>query len=232
MGKIFVTGDKHRTFVPLFWLAEKEKLDESDVLIIAGDAGYVWDQDYPHDIESLQQIFPGTITFVDGNHENHFLLNHMPVETWNGGKVHRIGARVLHLMRGEIYSISGKTFFVFGGAKSSDQDRRQEGVSWWKEEEPTPLEVAYARQQLARYQDEIQYIITHEAPRFVREHIVKKKSMEPVYSLPEELDQWYVQMENRPQFQKWFFGHMHVDQVITDKLQGVYHQFLRLNEST
>lgn len=23
-GRIFITGDKHRTFVPLFWLAEKE----------------------------------------------------------------------------------------------------------------------------------------------------------------------------------------------------------------
>lgn len=228
MGRIFITGDKHRTFVPLFWLAEKENLDGTDVLIIAGDAGYVWDEDYPHDIESLQQIFPGTITFVDGNHENHFLLNHMEIETWNGGRVHRIGERVLHLMRGEIYSIYGKRFFVFGGAKSSDQDRRQEGVSWWKEEEPTPEEMEYARQQLKQHECEIQYIITHEAPRFVRKHIAKKKSMEPQYPLPEELEQWYFEMEKMTQFQKWYFGHMHVDQMITEKLQGVYHQFITL----
>lgn len=228
MGRIFITGDKHRTFVPLFWLAEKENLDGTDVLIIAGDAGYVWDEDYPHDIESLQQIFPGTITFVDGNHENHFLLNHMEIETWNRGRVHRIGERVLHLMRGEIYSIYGKCFFVFGGAKSSDQDRRQEGVSWWKEEEPTPEEMEYARQQLKQHECEIQYIITHEAPRFVRKYIAKKKSMEPQYPLPEELEQWYFEMEKMIQFQKWYFGHMHVDQMITEKLQGVYHQFITL----
>lgn len=230
MGRIFITGDKHRTFVPLFWLAEKENLDANDVLMIAGDAGYVWDEDYPHDIESLQQIFPGTITFVDGNHENHFLLNQMPVEIWNGGKVHRVGTRVLHLMRGEIYSIENKTFFVFGGAKSSDRDRRQEGESWWKEEEPTPQEVAYGRERLERHQNEIQYIITHEAPRFVREHIAKKKSAEQHYAFLEELDQWYAAMAKKPQFQKWYFGHMHVDQVITDQLQGVYHQFLKLDD--
>lgn len=228
MGRIFITGDKHRTFVPLFWLAEKENLDATDVLMIAGDAGYVWDQDYPHDIESLQQIFPGTITFVDGNHENHFLLNHMQIETWNGGKVHRIGPRVLHLMRGEIYSIDGKTFFVFGGAKSSDQDRRQEGVSWWKEEEPTPMEIQYGRQQLEHHQSEIQYVITHEAPRFVRKHIQKKKSMEPQYPLPDTLEQWYFEMEKMEQFQMWYFGHMHVGQRITEKLQGVYHQFIKI----
>lgn len=90
-GRIFITGDKHRTFVPLFWLAEKETLHPSDIMIIAGDAGYVWDKDYVYDMESLQQVFPGTIAFVDGNHENHALLNEFPVETWNGGNVHRVG---------------------------------------------------------------------------------------------------------------------------------------------
>ena len=136
-GRIFITGDKHRTFVPLFWLAEKETLHPSDVMIIAGDAGYVWDKDYIYDMESLQQVFPGTIAFVDGNHENHAMLNEFPVEKWNGGNVHRVGERVFHLMRGEIYDIYEKKFFVFGGARSVDKDRRTEGVSWWKEEEPT-----------------------------------------------------------------------------------------------
>ncbi len=54
--------------VSLFWLAEKETLHPSDIMIIAGDAGYVWDKDYVYDMESLQQVFPGTIAFVDGNH--------------------------------------------------------------------------------------------------------------------------------------------------------------------
>ena len=122
-GRIFITGDKNRTFVPLFWLAEKETLHPSDVMIIAGNAGYVWDKDYIYDMESLQQVFPGTIAFVDGNHENHAMLNEFPVEKWNGGNVHRAGERVFHLMRGEIYDIYEKKFFVFGGARSVDKDR-------------------------------------------------------------------------------------------------------------
>ena len=40
--RVFITGDKHGTFTPLCGLAEKTVLYESDILIIAGDAGYVW----------------------------------------------------------------------------------------------------------------------------------------------------------------------------------------------
>ena len=66
--RVFITGDKHGTFTPLFGLAEKTVLYESDILIIAGDAGYVWNKSYKNNIDSLQQIFPGQIAFIDGNH--------------------------------------------------------------------------------------------------------------------------------------------------------------------
>lgn len=227
-GRIFITGDKHRTFVPLFWLAEKETLRPSDIMIIAGDAGYVWDKDYIYDMESLEQIFPGTIAFIDGNHENHALLNDFPVEKWNGGKVHRIGTRVLHLMRGELYDIYEKKFFVFGGARSVDKDRRTEGISWWKEEEPTDKEIEYGQKVLQQAAHEIQYIITHEPPLFVRSFIRRQKSLDDDYHFPMILDQWYESMEHQPNFQKWFFGHMHADQEITEKLLGVYHKFIEI----
>ena len=139
--RVFITGDKHGTFTPLFGLAEKTVLYESDILIIAGDAGYVWNKSYKNNIDSLQQIFPGQIAFIDGNHENHALLNSMEVSIWNGGKVHLAGERIIHLMRGEIYSIYGRNYFTFGGARSVDKDRRVEGESWWSEEEPTKAEI-------------------------------------------------------------------------------------------
>ena len=40
-GRIFITGDKHGSFYPLFGLADHIELEPSDVLLIAGDAGYV-----------------------------------------------------------------------------------------------------------------------------------------------------------------------------------------------
>lgn len=220
--RIFITGDKHGSFSHLFHFTEKMELEESDVLLIAGDAGYVWDADYIYGIATLQQIFPGTIGFVDGNHENHDLLNQMEVATWNGGKVHQVGERVFHLMRGEIYSIHEKKFFVFGGARSVDKDRREEGISWWQSEEPTIAEMAYGKKQLFAYGEEIDYVITHEPPLFAREYIARKKPMDVEYAFPAYLEEWYAYISVCPKFQRWYFGHMHVDQTITDKLCGVF----------
>lgn len=230
MARVFITGDKHGTFYPLFGFAERNQLKDTDILIIAGDAGYVWGEDYYHNVESLQQIFPGVLAFVDGNHENHALLNGLDISQWNGGKVHRIGERVYHLMRGEIFSIYGNKYFTFGGARSVDKDRREEGESWWKEEEPTPEEMAYGRQQLMHYAHEIDYIITHETPLFARAQIGRQKPIDKGYHLPAVLDDWYRTVANAPRLKKWYFGHMHVDQLITPKLRAVHNEILLVGE--
>lgn len=221
-GNIFITGDKHGSFLPIFGIAEKNQITEADILIIAGDAGYVWNEDYIYKVETLQQIFPGTIAFIDGNHENHVILNDLEVCRWNGGKVHRVGDRVFHLMRGELYSIFGNTFFVFGGARSVDKDRRVEGESWWPEEEPTPKEIRNAEAHLMTHLNEIDYVITHETPRFARSPISREKPIDDDYHLPAILDVWYDAISEGSRFKKWYFGHMHVDQVITPKLRALH----------
>lgn len=229
-GRILITGDKHGTFFPLFHLAEKVELKKSDILIIAGDAGYVWNEDFSYGIETLHQIFPGTIAFIDGNHENHALLNRMEICQWNGGKVHQVGERVYHLMRGEIYSIYGNNFFTFGGARSVDKDRREDGISWWKEEEPTPAEIQYGKKQLIENYSKIDYVITHETPLFAREHISRFKEIQEDYHFPVHLEEWYHLITDSLRFKKWYFGHMHMDQNITPKLRGVHADFLLTGE--
>lgn len=47
-------------------------------------------------------------------------LNEMPIEYWNGGKIHRVRPSVIHLMRGQVFNLQGKMFFTFGGASSHD----------------------------------------------------------------------------------------------------------------
>lgn len=228
--RIWITGDKHGMFSPLFHFVEQNEVSEEDILLIAGDAGYVWDKEYPYRIATLEQTFGGTIAFVDGNHENHDLLNDMEVSLWNGGKVHKIGERTYHLMRGEVYSIYEKNFFVFGGARSVDKDRREEGESWWASEEPTPEEMAYGKENLLAHRDEIDYIITHETPLFARGEIPRNKPMDGDYELPTHLEEWYHLMEECPRMKMWFFGHMHVDMEITSHLQGVYAKFVEITE--
>lgn len=137
--RIFITGDKHGSFYPLFGLADHVDLEPSDVLLIAGDAGYVWDENYHGNIETLQQLFPGMIAFIDGNHENHQMLSEFELTRWNGGQVHQISDRIFHMMRGELYSIYGKNFFPdsaapgqwtsIGGKKASAGGRKRSQAS-------------------------------------------------------------------------------------------------------
>ena len=173
---------------------------------------------------------------MDGNHENHALLNALPEEMWNGGRVHRVGERVYHLMRGELYDLYGSRVFTFGGARSVDVDRREDGFSWWKErgaswwpeEEPSAEEIAYGQRQLTEHLDEIDYVITHETPLLARASITRSKAIDPDYRLPALFDTWYALLEDAPRFRQWYFGHMHVDQVITSKLRGIHNQILPL----
>ena len=106
---VYVTGDVHgraeygsSRFTSKSWPLGRT-LTRDDVVIVAGDFGFVWDgsnaEKYWLDwFESK----PWTTCFVDGNHENHHALANLPVRGWNGGLVHEVRPHVLHLMRGEV----------------------------------------------------------------------------------------------------------------------------------
>ncbi|MBP3852839.1 MAG: metallophosphoesterase, partial [Erysipelotrichaceae bacterium] len=110
---IFITGDTHREqdiakINPDDKFPLGKQLTADDYLIICGDFGCIWDGGkgdafWLNWLESL----PWQTCFIDGNHENFTLLNAFPVETWHGGKVHRIRPNIVHLMRGEYFDIEG-----------------------------------------------------------------------------------------------------------------------------
>lgn len=228
-GKVYITGDKHGAFRTFFDLAEKKLMDEKDILLIAGDASYVWDEDYLTKIHTLEQLFPGTLCFIDGNHENHRILNSLPVTKWHGGRVHRIGERVFHLLRGEIYEINGRHFFTFGGARSvSGYVEGTEGIDWWSGEEPSKAEIAYGRQQLWNNIDKIDYVLTHEAPLSARGRISRVKRIDADYVLPSVLEEWYEEVLRFGRMRKWYFGHMHTDQECSPTLRAVFNNVLEI----
>lgn len=44
--------------------------------------------------------------------------------------------------RGQIFNIEGIKIFTFGGGESQDREMRNEHVTWWRQELPTPDEMA------------------------------------------------------------------------------------------
>ena len=101
-------------------------MTKDDYVIVCGDFGGVWNQvgenkEEKHLMDWLEGK-PFTTLFVDGNHENFDRLYACPVEEWHGGKVHKIRPTVIHMMRGQVFAIDGKSVFTFGGASSHDID--------------------------------------------------------------------------------------------------------------
>lgn len=125
---IYITGDCHQDFrrfsTRIF--PEQKEMTKDDYVIVCGDFGGVWNRggenkEEKHLMDWLEGK-PFTTLFVDGNHENFDRLYACPVEEWHGGKVHKIRPTVIHMMRGQVFAIDGKSVFTFGGASSHDID--------------------------------------------------------------------------------------------------------------
>jgi hypothetical protein len=218
---VYITGDTHGVFSRFSyknWPGAKN-LTENDTVIITGDCGILWSNE-PDKPECYWRSWlsekPWTTAFIDGNHENHPRLQALPQEPWCGGTVGVVEKNVLHLRRGEVYTIQGKKFFTFGGASSIDKATRTPGVSWWPEELPSYAETDYGLSNLEKHQYSVDYIITHTLPQEAAELLISKYR----YGSP-DLDPTRVFLQHVSKscvFDTWYCGHWHEETIL-----GKYH---------
>ena len=241
LGRIFVTGDTHglndfEKFNPTNF-PQQNDLTKKDYVIVSGDYGGIFYgkkklkkllEEHPEmlsmnlnlldkDEYALQQYSNKNFTtlFIDGNHENFNELNSYPIEIWNGGKVHKIKDDIIHLMRGQVYTIYGKKFFTMGGADSIDRYLRVENVSWWKEEMPSLEECDEALSNLDKNNWEVDYVISHAAPDNILYRI------NPTFSHT-LITNFLFTVEKDLAFKHWYFGHYHIDKEMDDKHTCLY----------
>ena len=249
---IFVTGDCHYGFERFNTenFPEQYEMTKDDYVIICGDFGGVWEKDVEGKREKWWMDWlenkPFTTLFVDGNHENFDRLNSMLVEEWHGGKVHKIRPSVIHLMRGQVFTIEGKKFFTFGGAKSHDisggildmddpefQTKRKEldkecmpyrinHVSWWREELPSEEEMDEGRANLTANDNTVDFIATHccaSSTQALLGHGLYK---------PDYLTNYLEIIREEVTFSKWFFGHYHDNKNVNALELLIYEQVIRI----
>ena len=246
---IFITGDTHGDFTrfkkSIFY--EQTELTKDDCVIIAGDFGGVWDgsAEERHWLDWLEAK-PFTTLFVSGNHENFDMLAEFQTEDWRGGKAQCIRPSVIHLMRGQIYEIQGKTFFTMGGASSHDisggilepddpQFKRKRRVlnhrgalyrvnhrSWWREELPSQEEYQTARANLEKHSWQVDYIVTHCGPISVQDELSGG------FYKSDALTDFLDEVAGRCQFRNWFLGHYHTNAAIRKKFAVLYEQIIQL----
>ena len=226
---IFVTGDTHRSdLLSLRVFCDNHpELTKSDYVIIAGDFGGVWAKDtLERDLKQFSDL-PVTVLFVDGNHENFDLINSYPVEMWNGGKVHKIRPDIIHLMRGQVFEIEGKTIFTFGGATSIDRDYRIKGESWWAQELPTYEELDEGIANLKRYGNKVDYIITHSCGQRALMYPQLRIAAGVKLVCPES--HMLSNFEDIVDCKHWYFGHFHIDAELSDKYTVLLNNVVKLD---
>ena len=255
---IYLTGDTHGDFrrfgTRIF--PEQKQMTKDDFVIILGDFGGVWSTD-PEDrmekywLDWLDREKPFTTLFIDGNHENYDRLYSYPVREWKGGKVHEIRPSVLHLMRGQIFHLCGKTFFTFGGASCHDiedgifeaddpelkhihrmaakgyteyQDLRYRinHVSWWEQELPSKEEYKECALNLRKAGFDVDFILTHCLPTSL--HLLIGEGRYEADALTDYLEQ----IRTLTSYKCWFCGHYHREHNITESEKILYNQIIRV----
>ena len=237
MSRIFITGDTHGSYdmtkLSRRHFQEGKTLTKNDYVIICGDFGCVWGGELEKSDKWWQNWLdeqPWTL-WIDGNHENHDLLQTYPVEQWHGGRIHKINNSIYHLMRGEVFTINDKTIFTFGGGYSTDRAYRKEGVSWWKGELPTHEEVNYALQSLEKYNNHVDIILTHDAPRDIKEYLgfYNLCDMSVYGEEYEDIHSTLYFFKKNIVFQDWYLGHYHIDKDIGN-MHILYNEIIEITD--
>lgn len=238
MSRIFITGDTHGSYdmtkLSRRHFQEGKTLTKNDYVIICGDFGCVWGGELEKSDKWWQNWLdeqPWTTLWIDGNHENHDLLQTYPVEQWHGGRIHKINNSIYHLMRGEVFTINDKTIFTFGGGYSTDRAYRKEGVSWWKGELPTHEEVNYALQSLEKYNNHVDIILTHDAPRDIEEYLgfYNLCDMSVYGEEYEDIHSTLYFFKKNIVFQDWYLGHYHIDKDIGN-MHILYNEIIEITD--
>lgn len=240
MNRLFITGDLHGEIdvgklSSHNWKTGKE-LDKQDYLIIAGDFGFLWKNELDKTEEYWLSWFnrkPWTTLVVPGNHENYDRIFSMPITEMFGGKVRVYNDSVIFLERGELYTIAGRTFYTIGGGLSVDREWRTLGQSYWKQELLTHEETEYCIENLQTVHGEVEFIITHAAPRVWVDKVLGKISFsdiryekfnDPTSTFLEELLNVYIY-----KYKCWFFGHYHIDiDLYDEKAKGLYYDIVEI----
>lgn len=262
---IFITGDIHAKPERLSSQSfpQGKNLTKDDFVIICGDFGLIWDKEgtstyEDHWLDWLNDK-PFTTLFLDGNHENFDrLLNFetYPCEKWHGGIVQKIRPSVIHLMRGEIYDLQGKTFFCMGGNYSHDI---QHGIIDPADYPTRPDMIAACKAlekkcggwQFAMYRIKGESWWPQEVPTaaerdnairnlflvdykvdFILTHGLPSTDLFLMYKNIAEANEFEVWLEREVRqkvtYENWFSGHYHEDKAASYKDICVYYDFIQV----
>jgi len=214
---IYVTGDMHGDY-EVFSERRLNQLKKGDKLIVTGDFGFVWDES-KDEIKNLQKLSKKKydILFVEGAHENHEKLRSYPEADLYLGKAYKLAHNIYCLKRGEIYKIEGRSVLALGGGLPPyDEDTGESPAI------PDDDELKYAVDNVRAHGSRVDLIITHEAPASVKRVIDKNAAVN-------DLNIFLDTMMHNTGYRKWYFGSLHEDRAISDRLICVFEEVHKID---
>jgi len=210
MGRLWIAGDTHGGMTCQHLVdfkhnmgAEYKNITKDDIMLILGDAGFVWDGS-PTDKywAEIAEARPYTTVCVLGNHENYDLIEQLPVIDFCGGKAWRVNGSLIYL-QGGLYTLGGKKCFVVNGADSIDKEHREAHISWW------PQECLNWRQMhtllnIAHEVGEVDYVFSHCTGNTIK-NLMWKEFRYSSGLMERFMDEIY----NTLTFKDAYFGHYH-----------------------
>lgn len=234
-NRVFVTGDTHCP-LDIGKLHKKRftigrNLNKKDIVIICGDAGFIWDEEIDDRWITWISNQKWTTIFCDGNHDNHDLLKKYPVVNFHGAKAHKISDSLFHIMRGEIMELNGKSYFFFGGGFSHDIFMRTEHKTWWQDELPVLSEINNALNNLSLKNNHVDYIITHDAPYLISQKFGYSRNSMECYDIKYyDLCKFFDYIKLNIKYKNWFLGHYHMDIALEkERITLLYSKIVEIN---
>lgn len=211
MKRLFVTGDTHGG-LDMSKLNTRhfncDGLTKDDILVIMGDAGFVWcDGAQEKWWQNFLNKKPWTTFCVLGNHENYDAIEQLPTATFGGQECWQVSDSIYYAKTGLIYELCGKKCLVVNGADSTDvyidgKQYRKPHISWWEQERITEEQAHFAIENVKKAGGTVDFVFSHTGGIEVCKYLGYK-------AWPSDIQ--LQKVLNHTIYQQHFCGHYHKD---------------------
>ena len=225
--KIYLSGDTHGDITRFSTsnFPEGKDLTKEDLVIQLGDFGVIWDQaDTSNEIYWMNWLAdkPWTTLVVQGNHDNHDIIESLPKGLLYGGYVYEYKCQkgtVYFTVPGEVYTINGEKYLAVPKARSIDKAYRTEGRSWWAKEMLSADEENNTLDNLDNHNWKVHFLLSHTCPDSVIGAFLDNPSS-PKFRDP--VSRFLEFIANKLDFHANLFGHFHNPRTYVDEATDYY----------
>lgn len=212
---IYITGDTHGYFNKLDGFKKRLNLTDKDVVVILGDAGFNYDQNYM-DVNRKKFVskYPFTTFCIHGNHElRPATLKNYKTKEYHGGLVwyEEEYPNILFAKDGEVYDFDGISCLVIGGAYSVDKYYRlRTGSKWFEDEQPSPAIKEAVEKTIAARHNKVDVVFSHTCPRKYEPREAFLPTLDQAL-IDKSTEDWLDKIEDKLDYKRWYCGHYHIE---------------------